>query len=188
LNFTTITFHRARSSALHPIPPSNIRSLYLPPPPPPWQGGPLIPPKHQVPFLLSSTTRRATVEVFKPAFTWGKKHIYQTLMPESESIFYYYYSVMSTIKRSVKPVSNGLNIHLLQILCLLKKTSCYPLKKILPAHMSNRDVFQVKEFIHSWIITLSCKYQSVSSSFTALSIVKYWYDDWTTCKLNTELH
>jgi hypothetical protein len=69
-------------------------------------------------------------------------------MPESESIFYYYYSVMPTT-RSVKPVSNGLNTHLLQTLCPLKKTSCHPLEKILAAPMSKGDVFQVKEFIHS---------------------------------------
>jgi hypothetical protein len=35
------------------------------------QGGPIIPPRHWVPFSSVPTTPRATVEVFKPASTWG---------------------------------------------------------------------------------------------------------------------
>jgi hypothetical protein len=54
-----------------------VRFLYLDLP---GIGWPSYTPRHLVPFSSPSTTRRATVEVFEPAFTWGltKTHVFIT--------------------------------------------------------------------------------------------------------------
>jgi hypothetical protein len=50
------------------------RSLYLYPP---GTGWPSYTPRHRVPFSPSSTTRRATAEVFDPASTRGQFYMYK---------------------------------------------------------------------------------------------------------------
>jgi hypothetical protein len=51
------------------MPPAwRARPLYLDLP---GIGWPSYTPRHLVPFSSSSTTRRATVEIFESAFTWG---------------------------------------------------------------------------------------------------------------------